>query len=58
MVLMALLPAAGGKAGCGGGFVADVGVGSDDLEEIESDVFRAASGIEGSVHGDCLSKSG
>ena len=40
------------EAGCGGDrFVAEVGVSGDELEEIESDVFRAASGVEGSVHG-------
>ncbi len=39
----------GGKAearGGGGGLVADVGVGGDEFEEIEGDVFRAAGGEE------------
>jgi len=45
------------KAGCGGGrFVADVGVSGDELEEIESNVFRAASSVEGSVHGNAFQK--
>jgi len=44
-----------GKAeagGGGGGFAAEVRVGGDELEQIESDVFRAASGVAGAgFHG-------
>jgi hypothetical protein len=47
----------GSEAGSSGDrLVADVGVGSDDFQEIESDVFRAASGVEGSVHRNAFQK--
>jgi hypothetical protein len=43
------------KAGCGrGGFAADVGVGRDELEQVEGDVFGAAGGVGAGFH-ECLS---
>ncbi len=49
-----------GKAeagGCGGGFAAEVRVGGDELEQVKSDVFRAASGVAGAGFHRCLSSA-
>jgi hypothetical protein len=56
-LVLDLSAGSGSEAGSSGDrLVADVGVGSDDFQQIESDVFRAASGVGRIVHGKAFQK--